>query len=551
MTDYLPPSQGVVLEDGLLRVLDPAVAKRLDRKTWSPSAVSTYTQCPTKWAFGAAYPEEDGAFDDAPLGTSGHRVLELLYQLPPEERTRDKAAELIAGLTAESDDVVLPDGGKVEDRIRWQVAVLDRIGGLWALEDPTVVRVEQTEETIESMVGTVPFRGKIDRVETVLGENGDQVGIGIADYKTGKATPPYQRNGTQDDKADSMLAYWVAYQHAKGVTPVRLDLLFTNGKKPDRYVVPTNDARVKKVVAKWESTWKDMKERAQTREYPMKVSALCGWCPLATVCPAADAAGKGVARIPSGNRGLMLGIPTVRPSEEEKAAAVTTPLAPEFVEPETPVPATVSEAPDFPTPPWPNEPNEPHPAVLAPTASVAEPLRSETAPEQKGQNMTVSKWSRASIPAYTETDPSDGSLNPASYAASKAVDMAGDADYYLRSAGQVVTPDRKEAVANLVCELVFAVQQEQFGTTSLQSGTAYLSYRAVKSAVAVSPIPFTNPDAAAWAEWQRWIVAVASASIETGYSLWAYGPRPGAGAFLASLAAAQTTGNPAANYNVA
>ena len=348
-----------------------------------------------------------------------------------------------------------------------------------------------------------------------------------------------------------MLAYWVAYRHAKGVTPVRLDLLFTNGKKPDRYVVPTNDARVKKVVAKWESTWRDMKERAQTREYPMKVSALCGWCPLATVCPAADAAGKGVARIPSGNRGLMLGIPTVRPSEEEKAAAVTTSLAPEFVEPVTPVPATASGAPDFPTPPWPNEPNDPHPAVLAPTASVVEPLRSETTTELKGQSMTVTKWSRASIPAYTETDPSDGSLNPASYAASKAVDIAGDADYYLRSAGQVVTPDRKEAVANLVCELVFAVQQEQFGTTSLQSGTAHLSGRAVKSAIAVSPIPFTNPDAAAWAEWQRWIVAVASASIKTGYSLWAYGPRPGAGAFLASLAAAQTTGNPAANYNVA
>ena len=68
-----------------------------------------------------------------------------------------------------------------------------------------------------------------------------------------------------------------------------------------------------------------MQQSAQTGLYPYQVSTLCGWCPLATVCPTADAAGQGVAKVPGGTTWETLGLRTVSPAHPVAAPTQTRP----------------------------------------------------------------------------------------------------------------------------------------------------------------------------------------------------------------------------------
>ena len=54
--------------------------------------------------------------------------------------------------------------------------------------------------------------------------------------------------------------------------------------------------------------WERMQEFSGTAAFPTKASALCGWCPLAQVCPAAAAAGRAEPRSPEALVGPVLGV---------------------------------------------------------------------------------------------------------------------------------------------------------------------------------------------------------------------------------------------------
>ena len=179
----------------------------------SPSAATTFTQCPRRWQrrYLERLPDPPGT--PALVGTLTHRVLELLLNEPSGARTLDRARELAKvawpEISAKSDFANLALDADGVREFKWRV--WRAIEGLWHLEDPDGIEVEATEQRLEVTLGDVPFVGVIDRVDRVDGR------LVVTDYKSGR--PP--RAGHVAEKLDQVLLYAGAVAEVTGEQPGR------------------------------------------------------------------------------------------------------------------------------------------------------------------------------------------------------------------------------------------------------------------------------------------------------------------------------------------
>lgn len=147
-----------------LEVRDEASRSRLDRKRWSASGVKSIENCPAMWAVDKLHPEPPDPFGAAELGTSAHKVLEVLYALPRPERTPERAMEILATLEDDfGDEVDFPEGAA--ELMDWRGQVASKVNGVFKLEDPTSIDVVGTEYKLLNEVGGVPMIGFIDRLD--------------------------------------------------------------------------------------------------------------------------------------------------------------------------------------------------------------------------------------------------------------------------------------------------------------------------------------------------------------------------------------------------
>lgn len=240
----------------------------------SPSGASTFEQCPRRWRHRYVDRLPDPPGEAALAGSFAHRVLELLMQRDSEERTTD-AAKTIARqewpeTEAQPDYAAL---GYDEDRgrkFRWKA--WQAIEGLWKLEDPKEVDVHATERDIDAVLGGVPFRGIVDRLE----REGD--GIVVTDYKSGKAPSPRYRRG----RLDQVLLYAAAVEADTGEMPVRARLLYL-GQRSVGVDVTRKELDV--VTEKLAGTWADINTACDNDEFEPRTGPLCGWCPYIDRCP--------------------------------------------------------------------------------------------------------------------------------------------------------------------------------------------------------------------------------------------------------------------------
>ena len=82
-TQVSPPEQTAMSE------MPVSLPKRL-----SPSAASTFDQCPRRWRFRYIENRPEPSGEAAMVGSFVHRVLELLLAEVPEDRTVDRAKQL-------------------------------------------------------------------------------------------------------------------------------------------------------------------------------------------------------------------------------------------------------------------------------------------------------------------------------------------------------------------------------------------------------------------------------------------------------------------------
>lgn len=289
-----------------LVITEEKAAKKLAKPYMSASTMNALASCGARWAIEQLLPRHEEAFGAAELGSSAHSALEDLFALPGAMRTPARLDAIIEKLHAShANELALPLDADLE---RWRDEVRLRASGIFQIEDPTVVQVAATEMNLDGVeVAGVPIKGYIDRVDIGANEAG-VLGRKVIDYKAGKYKAPNPR--FYDGYGEQLRTYTLALTVVdNGIKPVSADLYYVKAGK----VVNVNlsAGAMRKTEQNLQAGWADLKYWSGEAAFPAKSSALCGWCPLATVCPVAKKDGKDEAKIPSSTLGESLNIPVI------------------------------------------------------------------------------------------------------------------------------------------------------------------------------------------------------------------------------------------------
>lgn len=460
-----------------LVVQDPAHLARLDRSAWSPSSMDSFGACPARWAFDRFMPQPTDPFDPRCQGTAAHLVFELLFDLPPGQRTKDAAVSILESVhLTHPDRVVFP--ASTTDLFRWRAEVVARVLPLWRAEDPSLVRVIEQEAPLEgALVGGVPFRGFADRVDHIGPEH--DLGVAVRDYKAGKPKTAADRKKYGDAHGHQLRLYALAWESLRGVRPREVSIIYTSNGTT--YAADLSASLLTSTRDMFVSTWSAMKESASTGRYPAKPSGLCGYCPMATVCPASS---RQVPRIPEGYYGGVVGIRTV-----------------DHV---LPAPGRATPAP--------------------PPSSVAKSDTPMEGPEMTSQPASQYPMGFSTY-AYEETVP-DGRLNSNSHAARTVFGLTEWAVDLLVEGNVAITGTTVTAMTHTLAGIALACTENLSGRRCWQDGLTSRCIGAMHTAVATYPAPFGG-DTAMWSAWVANVTKRTMSIATLATNLWAHGPQVG------------------------
>ena len=244
----------------------------------SPSGAGTFVQCPRRWRFRYVDRLADPPGEDALAGSFAHRVLELLMQREPSQRTVEQARAIARAewpeTEADDDYQALDHDAKESRRFRWKAWTA--IEGLWRLEDPATVDVQATEQDVEAELAGVPFRGIVDRIDL------HHDGLVVTDYKSGKAPSHRYRRS----RLDQVLLYAAAVEASTGERPVRAQLLYLGQRTVSMEV---NAQEIDAVASRLADTWSEIRTACSKDSFEPRPGPLCGWCSYVSMCPQGEA----------------------------------------------------------------------------------------------------------------------------------------------------------------------------------------------------------------------------------------------------------------------
>jgi putative RecB family exonuclease len=246
----------------------------------SPSRAGDFMTCPLLYRFRVVDRIPERPSREAVRGTVVHQVLEDLFDLPPVERTLDRAAAMLPGAwdsVREQDEVAATElFATPEEATEWLATAVPLLESYFRLEDPTRLDPAERELRVETTLpdGLV-LRGYIDRVDrNAAGE------VRVVDYKTGRAPG----EGYEQKALFQMRFYGLVLWRATGTVPRLLQLLYLGDEQVLRYEPEESDlvATERKVTALWAAI-----ERAHSSgDWRPSPSRLCDWCDHKSRCPA-------------------------------------------------------------------------------------------------------------------------------------------------------------------------------------------------------------------------------------------------------------------------
>lgn len=309
----------------------------IDGNTWtrrppsrlSPSAINDWRSCQRSFAFSRIQrrPSEPGL--PAAIGVHVHRVLDLVMELPPAERTLERALSIHEGLNAklwdacrrlqagEPAEKIIGDRDNRDEDIRhavevvqlrpglrvWNDAVERGVRGYFTMGAPQLVDVVATEQKFEQFWTTtdsgliVPVTGSADRLDRLPAQYGG--GLRIVDYKNGKVVEPKFDRGEHDDQ---ILMYAGMTQQETGELPAAGLLLYVSHRKPKH--VKITQEKVDAVKERTVQVWGEIHDRFEDDSYEPNPGPLCGWCPFVRDCPDGEAEVRRRASNGTGRGGL-------------------------------------------------------------------------------------------------------------------------------------------------------------------------------------------------------------------------------------------------------
>jgi putative RecB family exonuclease len=217
----------------------------------------------------------------ATRGTLVHAVLERIFDLPPSERSLERAREMLhpewERLLEEEPELaaLFAEDAQGEDLASWMASAAKLLDTYFTLEDPRLLEPAERELYVETTLDDgLVLRGYVDRLD--VGRGGE---LRIVDYKTGTAPP----EAFEARALFQMKFYALVLWRTRGVVPHLLQLMYLGSGELLRYVPDAQDllATERKVLALWQA----ISRAIEARDFPPRPSKLCEWCDHQSRCP--------------------------------------------------------------------------------------------------------------------------------------------------------------------------------------------------------------------------------------------------------------------------
>jgi len=256
--------------------VDPSASSSILSRALSPSTMTAMSDCHARYAVDKLLYSFIQASAPATvpnkIGTTVHAVLEQL--MSGADRSPARIDEILANLMAH-DKVEYPTDD--EELGEWEKSVIKLSNGLYKIENPDDVDVVSVEQRVQVTLWDVPINGFVDRVDR------HDDGLFIVDYKSGKAPRSFDNFNRQ------ITVYAQAIEAICGEPVVGgSDYFLATGKA---HTVPMSRQHVSLTRRAVKEAWTQVEALRDTMHFGYQTSALCGWCPLVTQCPAAKANG--------------------------------------------------------------------------------------------------------------------------------------------------------------------------------------------------------------------------------------------------------------------
>jgi putative RecB family exonuclease len=263
------------MADKSMRVDVEQPAKANLPKRVSYSQMSLYQQCGLKYFFSYIDGWREPPTSALAGGSITHEIVEYLYRLAPEERTLEKAMELLREHGPRM--LKTTEYKPFESDNKMKHSVKEAIENLFKVESPpeVVVQPEHLEMELNVEINGVNFFGKVDRF-TVDGVNR------VTDYKTGKSPGKFV-----DDKLAQPYLYALGFKTQYDIDVDEVELIFLNAQEVVRR--PADSGLVISQGEKLAVMRAGSESDIQNSSWEARVSRLCDYCSFKIVCPAITA----------------------------------------------------------------------------------------------------------------------------------------------------------------------------------------------------------------------------------------------------------------------
>ncbi len=245
----------------------------------SPSRAGDFRTCPLLYRFRTIDRLPEPPSPAAVRGTLVHKVLEDLFDLPPDQRTPDRAAGMVEAawqhvLAVEPGAAAMfPDA--VSELTGWLDSCRAVLARYFTLEDPRRLEPAERELYVETVLDNgLLLRGFVDRLDVA-----SDGAVRVVDYKTGRS--PHE--AFEAKAMFQMRFYALVIWRARGVLPAVLRLIYLGNGEMVSYQPDERDllATERLVSAVWEA----IRRATESGDWRPRRSRLCEWCSFQAYCP--------------------------------------------------------------------------------------------------------------------------------------------------------------------------------------------------------------------------------------------------------------------------
>jgi len=252
----------------------------------SPSRAGDFKSCALKYRFRTIDRLPEVPSPGAVRGTVVHKVLEDLFDLPAEERTPDRADQMVPGawaLVQEAEPSVSAlfgcddglEGSPAAPPPDWLDSCRLVLRRYFDLEDPRRLEPAEREVYVETLLDSrFLLRGIVDRVD--VSPDG---AIRVVDYKTG----PSPALGFEARALFQMRFYALVIWRTRGVVPAMLRLIFLGDGTTVSYEPDAEDLRA--TERQLEAVARAVALAHETGQWLPQPGGHCAWCSFQQHCP--------------------------------------------------------------------------------------------------------------------------------------------------------------------------------------------------------------------------------------------------------------------------